>query len=67
MRGKHKNISSKNQGYLAPTEPRSPTIANSVYIITIGKQESDLKSLLMKMIEDFKKDRIKYRRTQVNS
>jgi chromosome segregation ATPase len=49
--GKH-----KNKGYLASSEPNSPTIANPGYTITLGKQDSDLKSLLMMMIEDFKKD-----------
>ena len=54
--GKHKNISNRNQGYLASSEPNSPNIASPGYIITPEKQDSDLKSLLMMMIEDFKKD-----------
>jgi uncharacterized Fe-S cluster-containing protein len=54
--GKHKNISNRNQGYLASSEPNSPTIASPGYIITLEKQDLDLKSLLMMMIEDFKKD-----------
>ena len=54
--GKHKNISNRNQGYLASLEPNSPTIASPGYIITLEKQDLDLKSLLMMMIEDFKKD-----------
>jgi hypothetical protein len=53
--GKHNNISSRNQGYLASPEPNSPTIASPRYIITLEKQRSDLKSLLMIVIEDFKK------------
>jgi hypothetical protein len=69
--GKHKNISNRNQGYLASSEPNSPTISNPRYTITLEKQYLDLKSLLMMMIEDFKKDinnsLKKYRRTQVNS
>jgi hypothetical protein len=66
---KHKNISNRNQGYLASSDPNSPTIASPGYPNTPEKQDSDLKSLLM-MIEDFKKDidnSLKYRRTQVNS
>jgi hypothetical protein len=51
--GKHKNI--KNQGYLASLEPNSPTIANPGYTVTPEKQDLDLKSLLMMMIEEFKK------------
>jgi hypothetical protein len=42
----------------SPTTPResSPTIASPGYTITSEKQESDLKSPLMMVIEDFKKD-----------
>ena len=53
--GKHKNISNRNQGYLASSEPNSPTIASPGYPNTPEKQDSDLKSLLMMMIEDIKK------------
>jgi septal ring factor EnvC (AmiA/AmiB activator) len=53
---KHKNISNRNQGYLAPSEPNSPTIASPGYIITPEKQDSNLKSLFVIMIEDSKKD-----------
>jgi hypothetical protein len=53
--GKHKKISNRNEGYLASLEPNSPTIANPGYTITLEKQDSDLKSLLMVMVEDFKK------------
>jgi hypothetical protein len=55
--GKHKNISNRNQGYLASSEPNSPTIASTGYSNTLEKQDSDLKSLLMMMIEDIKKER----------
>ena len=54
--GKHKNISNRNQGYLASSEPNSPTIASPGYTITPEKQDMDLKSLLMMMMEDYKKD-----------
>jgi hypothetical protein len=54
--GNHKNISNRNQGFLAASEPYSPTIASPGYTIIPEKQDSDLKSLLMTMIEDFKKD-----------
>jgi gas vesicle protein len=56
VRGKHKNLSNRNQGYLASSEPSSPTIASPGYSNTSEKQDLDLKSHLMKMIEDFKKD-----------
>jgi hypothetical protein len=55
-RGKCKNISNRNQGYLASSEPNFPTIASPGYFNTLEKQDSVLKSLLMMMIEDFKKD-----------
>jgi hypothetical protein len=54
--GKCKNINNRNQGYLASSEPNSPTIASPGYTIILEKQDSDLKSPLMMMIEDFKKD-----------
>jgi hypothetical protein len=43
--GKHKNISNRNQGYLASLEPNSPTIANPGYAITLEKQDSKITSL----------------------
>jgi hypothetical protein len=39
---KHKNISNKNQGYLASSKPNSPTIASPGYTITPEKQDPDL-------------------------
>jgi hypothetical protein len=56
VRGKHKNINNRKQGYLASSEPRSPTIASPGYSITSEMQDSGLKSLFMMMIEVFKKD-----------
>ena len=56
VRGKGKNISNRNQGNMTSSEPNSPTIASPRYTITLEKQGLVLKSLLMMMIEDFKKD-----------
>jgi gas vesicle protein len=56
VRDKGKNISNRNQGYLAPREPSSPTTASLGYTNTPEKQDSDLKSHIMMTIEDFKKD-----------
>jgi hypothetical protein len=53
-RGKSKNISNRNQGFLASSEHSSPTTASPGYPNTPEKQDSDLKSHLMMMIEDFK-------------
>jgi hypothetical protein len=55
--GKHKNILNRNQGYSASLEPNSPNIASPGYTITPEKQDSNLKSLLMMVIEEFKKDK----------
>ena len=66
VRGKGKNISNRNQGYLASPEPSSPITGSTRYPNTLKKLDPDLKSHLMMMIEDFKKDIItplkKYRR-----
>jgi hypothetical protein len=55
-RGRHKKRSNRNQGYLASSEPNSPTIARPRYTITPEKQDIDLKQRLMMMMEDFKKE-----------
>ena len=55
-RGKGKDISNRNRGYLAALEPSSSTTVSPGYPNTPGKQDFDLKSHLMIMIEDFKKD-----------
>jgi hypothetical protein len=56
VRGKHKNIGNRNQYYLATSEHSSPTTASPGYPNTHEKQDSELNSHLMEMIEDFKKD-----------
>ena len=53
---KHKSISNRNQGYLASSEPNSPTIAGPGYIITPEKQDMDINSFLIMMMEDYKTD-----------
>jgi hypothetical protein len=55
-RGKHKNLSNRNQGYLASTEPNSLTTASPRYPNTAEKQDSDLKSHPMMMTKDIRKD-----------
>jgi hypothetical protein len=49
--GKHKQQKPRLLGII-----RNPTIASPGYTITPEKQDSDVKSLLMMMIEDIKKD-----------
>jgi hypothetical protein len=55
-RGNGRNISNRNQGYLASLEPSFPTTASPGYPNTPEKEDSDLKSHLLRMIEDFKKE-----------
>jgi hypothetical protein len=64
-RDKGKNISNRNQDYLESSEPSSPIRVSPGYPNTPEKQDSDLKSHLMMMIEDINNS-LKYRRTQVN-
>jgi hypothetical protein len=54
--GKHKNRRNRNKDYLALSEPNSLTVASPGYTITPEKQDMDLKSLLIMMMEDFKKE-----------
>ena len=69
-RGKHKNICNRKQYNLASSEPSCPSTASPGYPHIREKQDSYLKSYLMKMIEDLKEDVIvllkKYRRLQIN-
>ena len=56
VKGKLKNLTNSNQDYLASSEPSTPTTASPGYPTTPEKQDSDLKSYLMMLVEDFKKD-----------
>jgi hypothetical protein len=57
VRGKGKNISNRNQGYLASSESCSFTTVSPGYPNTPEEQDSGLKShLMMMMIQDFKRD-----------
>jgi hypothetical protein len=55
-RSKGKNIRNRNECYLASSEPSSSTTTSSGYPNTPEKQDYDLKSHLMMMIENFKND-----------
>jgi hypothetical protein len=55
VRGKCKNISNRNQGYLATSEPSYHTTASPGYCNTPEKQDSDIKLHLFMMMEDIKK------------
>ena len=55
-KGKCRNIANSNQVNLAPSKPNSPTTASPEYSNTPEKQDLDLKSQVMMLMEGFKKD-----------
>jgi hypothetical protein len=55
-KGKHKNLTNRNQDYLASSESSTLTTASSPYSNTPEKQDSDLKIYIRMLVEDFKKD-----------
>ena len=55
-KGRHKNITNRNQGSMAPSAQSSPTTASPGYPNTLEKQDPDLEYHLMILIVDFKKD-----------
>jgi hypothetical protein len=70
-KGKQKNLTNRNQEHSASSEPSTPTTASPGYLNTPEKQDSDLKSYLMMLVEDFKKKALithlkKYSRTLLN-
>ncbi len=54
-KGKPKNLTNRNQDHWVTSEPSKPTIVSPGYPNTPEKQDSDLKSYLMMVVEDFKK------------
>jgi hypothetical protein len=54
-KGKHKNLTNRDQDHSPSSEPSTPTSASPGYPNTPEKQDSDLKSYLMMLIEDLKK------------
>jgi hypothetical protein len=55
-KSKYKKLINRNQGFMASWEPISHTTASPGYPKTPEKQDVDLKSHLMMLIEDFKMD-----------
>ena len=55
-KGKRKNLTKRNQDHSPSSEPSTPNSANPGYPNTPEKQDSHLKSYLMMLVEDFKKD-----------
>jgi chromosome segregation ATPase len=54
-KGKCKNLTNRNQEHWASSEPSTPTTTSPGYPRTPEKQEGDLKSYLMMVVEDLKK------------
>jgi hypothetical protein len=54
-KGKCKNLTNRNQDHSLSSEPSTPTSASPGYPNTPEKQDSDLKSYLMMLVEDIKK------------
>ena len=55
-KGKCRNITNRNQGNMAASEYNSLTTASPGYSNTPEKQDLDLKSLVMMLLEEHKKD-----------
>ena len=55
-KGKGRNITNRNQGNMAASEPNFPTTASLENPKTPEKQDLDLKSLVMMLLEEYKKD-----------
>ena len=55
VKGRHKNLTNKNQDHSSSSEPSTPTSASPGSPNTPKKQDSDLKRYLMMLVEDFKK------------
>jgi hypothetical protein len=54
-KGKHKNLTNRNQDHSLSPEPSTLTSASPGYPNTPKEQDSELKSYLMMLVEDFKK------------
>jgi hypothetical protein len=57
-KGRHKNITNKNQDHLPSSEPSTPNSASPGHPNTLKNIDPDIKAYLMMMVEDIKKDLI---------
>ena len=53
-KGKYKDLTNRNQVHSPSSEPSTPTSDSTGYPDTPEKQDSDLKSYLMMLVEDIK-------------
>ena len=56
VKGKHKNLTNRNQDHSPSSKPSTPTSASPGHPKTLKKLDPDLKAYLMMMVEDIKKD-----------
>jgi hypothetical protein len=54
VKGKHSNLTNRNQDHSASSESSTPITASPGYPNTPEKRDLDLKSYLMMLVEDFK-------------
>ena len=55
-KGKHKNLTNRNQDHSPSSEPNTPTSPSLGHLNTPKMLDPDLKAYLMMMVEDIKKD-----------
>jgi hypothetical protein len=55
-KGKHKNLTNRNQDHSPSSEPSTPTAASPGHPKTPEKLDPDLKAYLMMILEDIKKN-----------
>jgi hypothetical protein len=55
-KGKHKNLTNRNQDHSATSELSTSTTESPGYPNTPKNKDTNLKSYLMMLVEDFKKD-----------
>jgi hypothetical protein len=56
VKGKHKNLTNRNQDHSPSSKPSTLTSARPGYPNTPEKLDLDLKAYLMMMVQDIKKD-----------
>ena len=69
-KGKCRNITNRNQGNMAASEPNSLLTASLGYTHIPEKHDLDLKSLVMMLLQEHMKDKnksLKFRRKMINS
>ena len=55
-KGKHKNLTNRNQDHSSSSEPNTPTSPSPGHPNTLENLDLDLKAYLMMMVENIKKD-----------